>query len=304
MGIHIGHTLVLIPRFFFGCPKVRDTPETANVELIGQGVLVQEELELPSGGHVPILKLNDASWEVMHGKRTVQLVQVSRTRKAEKSLAHLISWEGVDRDLFERLRELRRRLAEERGVPPYIIFSDATLRELAQVRPASEEKLRLIYGVGEAKLRDFGTEILQIIERHCQERDLRRDLPPLARVPVPAPKPTVRPNTQREQAYGLFRREASIEAIVQQTGRARSTVHAYLADFISDEKPASIAAWMPEDLYNQIASAARLVGTDRLKPIYIALGERVAYDHIKLVVAHLGSRASKVDATGSQASAK
>src|SRR5260370_18010644 len=99
----------------------------------------------------------------MKGERTVRLMQPVRRKKGEKapkSKADTASWEGVDEELFEVLRGLRRKLAEERQVPPYIIFSDATLRELARVRPSTLEKMRLVYGVGEAKPRDFETRCL------------------------------------------------------------------------------------------------------------------------------------------------
>src|SRR5205807_3564091 len=73
-------------------------------QLLSQSVLLQEELMLPSGDHVPILKLNDASWEVMRGKKTVRLLQPVRRKKGEKaarSKAEDISWEGVDHELFD-----------------------------------------------------------------------------------------------------------------------------------------------------------------------------------------------------------
>ena len=72
-----------------------------------------------------------------------------------------MSWEGVDRTLFEALRELRRRSGQERQVKPYMIFGDAVLRELARVRPSTPERMRLISGVGDVKLRDFA-------ERFCR----------------------------------------------------------------------------------------------------------------------------------------
>ena len=87
----------------------------------------------------------------MRGQRSVRLVRLVRRKKGEKvarSQADTVSWEGVDTDLFEAMRGLRRRFAEERQVPPYVIFNDATLRELARVRPSTLEGLRLIYGVG------------------------------------------------------------------------------------------------------------------------------------------------------------
>ncbi|HYT94705.1 MAG TPA: helix-turn-helix domain-containing protein, partial [Gemmataceae bacterium] len=64
----------------------------------------------------------------------------------------------------------------------------------------------------------------------------------------------------------------------------------YLTLFIRHERPASIGPWIKDDLYQRIAAAARQVGTERLKPIFLALGEQVPYDDIRLVVAHLQAR--------------
>jgi ATP-dependent DNA helicase RecQ len=253
-------------------------------QLIGQGVLVQQ------GDPYPILSLNAASWEVMKGQRTVRLMQPIRRKKGEKapkSTADTALWEGVDEELFEVLRGQRRQLAEERQVPPYIIFSDATLRELARVRPSTLEKMRLVYGIGDAKLRDFGERFLQTIQQHCQDRALTRDQ---AASPVrmpPALKPATRPNPLRDLAFALFRAGAAVEDVMHQTNRARATVFDYLCDYVREERPASLSAWVPDGLCQRIAAAARQVGTERLKPIFIALGEQVPYDEIRVVVVHL-----------------
>ena len=77
---------------------------------------------------------------------------------------------------------------------------------------------------------------------------------------------------------------------MHQTGRARKTVCDYLAEFIREEQPASIKAWVPNTLYDRIAMVARRVGTERLKPIFIELGEQVPYDEIRWVVTHLSSK--------------
>ena len=82
-------------------------------QLIGQGVLLQV------GDEYPLLQLNDASWEVMRGERPVRLVQLARRQKGEtpeKSRVETTSWEGVDRELFEALRRLRRQLAADQQV--------------------------------------------------------------------------------------------------------------------------------------------------------------------------------------------
>ena len=95
-------------------------------QLISQSVLKQE------GEDYPILKLNEASWEVMKKQRAVRLLKPVRRQpddQQRKSKADTVSWEGVDKGLFEELRLLRRQMADAKDVQPYIIFNDATLRE-------------------------------------------------------------------------------------------------------------------------------------------------------------------------------
>jgi ATP-dependent DNA helicase RecQ len=128
-------------------------------ELIDQGLLVR------TGGDRPVLTLNEASWEVMRGARTVQLPRRD-ARRARRSRHDTESWEGVDRDLFERLRELRRELAGARAVPAYVIFTDATLRDLARKRPGDLAGLTGIYGLGERKRADFGSRVIEVIASH------------------------------------------------------------------------------------------------------------------------------------------
>src|SRR5262249_27775666 len=157
------------------------------------------------------------------------------------------SWEGVDRVLFEALRELRSRLAGERGLPAYLIFGDKTLRELARTRPSNLVQMRMAYGVGDAKLRDFGELFLRVIDEHCHQRHLSRDefqsqrterTKRTARTNIP------RPNVERETAFRLFREGASIESVRRATGRALRTVVEYLCDYIRDTGPTSIDVWV------------------------------------------------------------
>ena len=77
------------------------------------------------------------------------------------------SWEGVDRALFERLRAVRLETARERAVPPYVIFHDATLREMARLRPASLDAFRAVKGVGARKADDIGERFLSAIREHA-----------------------------------------------------------------------------------------------------------------------------------------
>jgi ATP-dependent DNA helicase RecQ len=86
----------------------------------------------------------------------------SRTR----SRAEAESWDGVDRDLFERLRDVRLRLARARGVPPYVIFHDAALRDMARVKPTTAAALLSVRGVGARKAEDLGEHFLDAIRAH------------------------------------------------------------------------------------------------------------------------------------------
>ena len=85
------------------------------------------------------------------------------SRAQRRSKAETEGWEGVDRDLFERLRALRLTVARARGVPPYVIFHDTTLRELARTKPTSIEALRHVYGVGAKKADELGPAVLEAI---------------------------------------------------------------------------------------------------------------------------------------------
>ena len=115
----------------------------------------------------PVLKLNESSWEVLRGKRIVRLLQPKA--EVEKTRFDTDSWEGVDRGLYESLKNLRRDIAQERGVPAYILFSDATLRDMARTRPKSAAALLSVRGVGERKLSDLGQRFLERIATYCRE---------------------------------------------------------------------------------------------------------------------------------------
>jgi ATP-dependent DNA helicase RecQ len=78
-------------------------------------------------------------------------------------------WDEVDRELFDRLRALRLEIARERKVPPYVIFHDATLREMARVKPRTIGAFRAVRGVGERKAAELGTAFLQAIAAHRGE---------------------------------------------------------------------------------------------------------------------------------------
>jgi ATP-dependent DNA helicase RecQ len=258
-------------------------------QLIGEGVLVKE------GDEYPILKLNDASWEVMRKQREVTLVQNVRRAKGDKeekvkvSQAATESWEGVDRGLFEALRTWRAEQARIAQKPAYIIFGDHTLRELARVRPSTLPAMRLVYGVGETKLRDYGQSALELIQAYCREHALPMDVTGApSRYEPPRPRALT---VSRSRAFELFRAGTPIQQVMDQMDRSRNTVLQYLVEFIHAEKPETVDSWVNPRVYAQVSQAARRVGLGRLKPIFLALGEAIPYEDIRIVVAHLACNA-------------
>ncbi len=148
-----------------GLLKDRDTNDLRDwvYQLIGQGALSQIEIESSFGRPIPVVRLNQTSMQVMKGERSIRLMQPVRGKKSTKAASAGAQkgdegWLDVDRDLFEDLRTLRKEIADKIGMPPYIVFHDATLREFARLRPSTLEAMRQISGVGDAKLRNFGEQ--------------------------------------------------------------------------------------------------------------------------------------------------
>jgi ATP-dependent DNA helicase RecQ len=150
---------------------LKSTPKKHLINLVYQ--LIDEGVLERSEGERPILKLNAASWDVLRGQRPVMLREAPTKVKQTRTEAE--SWVGVDSGLFESLRALRRAIAADRGVPPYVIFSDMTLRDLARVRPSAAHALLEIRGIGEKKLADLGEQFLLHIRDYCQTHALALD---------------------------------------------------------------------------------------------------------------------------------
>ena len=133
--------------------------------------MIASDLLEQAGDEFPVLRLTAEGLALMKDAARMPDLILARQRRPEKgkplrkSKAEGESWDGVDRDLFERLRALRLRVARERGVPPYVIFHDTSLRELARLKPKTFDALRHVYGVGEKKASDYGAVLLEEIAR-------------------------------------------------------------------------------------------------------------------------------------------
>lgn len=147
---------------------LKEMPRKTVINLIYQ--LVDAALLERTMDGRPVLKLNPASWEVMRGRRSVALLEARKT-KLGRTRTEQASWQNVDEALFDKLRDLRRRIAAMRSVAAFVIFHDSTLRELARIRPTSLEMLRSVRGIGERKIADFGALFVECIAAHLQPQD-------------------------------------------------------------------------------------------------------------------------------------
>jgi ATP-dependent DNA helicase RecQ len=113
------------------------------------------------------LKLTEAARPVLKGEKKVQLRQYQKPVKQKRQAAPRgyaeLELSKAEQDIFDKLRWWRVETARAHGVPAYVVFQDATLREIAKVRPGSLDELRGVSGVGEKKLASYGEEIVALI---------------------------------------------------------------------------------------------------------------------------------------------
>lgn len=121
--------------------------------------LTAERYLIPSDGQFPLLSVSPEGVQVLLGERKVFRKEDQKVRKV-----------AVDDALFERLRELRMDMAQEAGVPPYVVFSDSTLTEMCEKLPQTTIQLLQIKGVGQNKLDKYGTAFLEVIKEYQETK--------------------------------------------------------------------------------------------------------------------------------------
>jgi ATP-dependent DNA helicase RecQ len=188
---------------------------------------------------------------------------------------------ACDEVLFEQLRQLRKRLADQRGVPPYIVFSDVSLRQMARDYPTSEREFTRISGVGEKKLREFGSVFLSEISAHLQSRPRQIFAEESFAAPVRAPARARLDDTARE-TLRRFQSGQLPETIAAQRSLSIGTIYGHLADALSAGENIDLRRFMTTAQEAEIKDAFAKVGASALSPAFELLGGRYEYGLLRL----------------------
>jgi ATP-dependent DNA helicase RecQ len=231
----------------------------------------------------------------------VRLTQIGRRALEEQERILLPETAGftagqnhaADDPLFERLRALRKRLADDLGVPPYVIFHDATLHQMCADRPSTLHQLRRIPGVGERKLQDYGAAFLELIEAGGPSH-----MPAAA-----APRASVRPTGLSDSArvtFESFVAGLQPEEIASQRRLSISTIGEQLARAIDAGEEVDLSRLVSAERQQPIINVIEEVGPALLRPIRDRLGDSFSYEEIRYVRAFWvrGHRETRPDSAG------
>ena len=198
-----------------------------------------------------------------------------------------------DPELFERLRTLRRALADEVHLPAYIVFSDRALTEMAASQPQTDDQFLAIMGVGQAKLVKYGAQFLAAIRQYRSDRSLAVK----TGSELPQSKPIVRPVRRRRcQDVGeLFNAGNGVEAIGRRFNIISGTVLEHLERFVQggghlDAQRVLDQSQLTDSKRALALSAFERLGLERLAPVHEALAGAVSYDELRVLRLYLMCR--------------
>lgn len=187
-----------------------------------------------------------------------------------------------DETLFEHLRRHRKKLADAEGLPPYAIFPDATLMEMAGYFPQCTESLLRIYGVGAAKEKKYGDSFLRLIIRYCRENNLE-ERPKEERIQRP------RISRRRHHEVGeAFNNGRSIRELTVQYKVQPGTIIQHLEKYREEGNPLRPegiveALSLSREQREQVFKAFGKEGISMLRPVFDAMNETVSYDELRIL---------------------
>lgn len=231
--------------------------------------LISQDLIAIEQGQFPTLYVSPKGKEVLLGKLIVHRRETVRVKEITNN-----------DPLFEKLRELRRKIAAEENVPPFVIFSDAALKDMCVKLPKTNEEFLRISGVGEHKLQKYGLDFIQAIREFCEANPER--MPELG-TDTSVPKKTAKSKVTDShlETYQLYQQHLSIDDIVEKRGLAHSTVENHMIQCAQQGMDVDFTRLIPSEYISLLEKAVEEAGKSRLKPIKDLLPEEVSYFMIK-----------------------
>lgn len=227
------------------------------------------------GDKYPVLRLTpNASKVLFEGEK------VTIKRKIEKSIEAQID-EVYDAKLFEILKALRKRISEETHVPPFIVFSDTSLKQMATYFPTSEEQMLKISGVGYSKFDKYGNRFLETIRPYVSENNITpKEIP----IETPKKKSSVESSPKvntAEISYNLFKQGKSIKEIAEERGFVTTTIETHLLKYFENGENIDLSKYIHSNYEQDIYNAIDTYGAEKLRVLKDALPEGVSYFDIK-----------------------
>lgn len=231
----------------------------------------------------PVLKLTDKSTAVLKGLEKVELIASQTTTEQQAKTPA-----GLETELLDILKYLRRDIASREGMPPYIILSDATLVEIATYLPCSLDEMRLISGFGDIKLARYGREFLLPVKNYCEIKGLQ------SKISSKIPKRERKPKGEKREllngldtaylSFTLFRQGRSVADIAAERGLSANTIEGHLSQYIYNGA-IDITEIVNDDKKRKIQDAVESYGAEKLLPLKEVLGEDYTYGEIKATLA-------------------
>ena len=226
-------------------------------------------------GKFATLKLTRNGLDTLRERTPITLTkQIDMSEQRAKGTAGEIE---CDEGLFECLRAVRRKLADKRDVPAYVIFSDVSLREMARAYPTTASEFRRIPGVGEQKLKDFAEPFLSEIHHYLAtnpRRAFTEVVDPSTAFRTKPPQRRSRLNESQLETLQRFRGGESVDQIARARGFVRSTIYGHLLAGIERGKivPQSRDRFFSPVQEKEIAAAFRQVNDGKLTDVSALLG--------------------------------
>ena len=253
------------------------------------GLLLDRGLLRKTSSEYATLGVTDEGRRFLNGRESLTL---SRPKKQESVRESGVSRDGArdtleyDRGLFEELRMLRRRIASEKRVPPYVVFGDATLQQMAYYIPQSDDSLSRISGVGAVKLGQYGDAFLGVIREYARDNDLPDRRAGLRQRSKSRSARTA--NSTYEQTKNLLEQGLSIDEVAQERDISPGTIFAHIEMLVQTGENLDLRAHLPyPDRAMRIQDAFHRVGDNRLAPVKELLGDDYSYEEIRLVRAFM-----------------